>query len=54
MTDEPTNEQLELVARHGSGKFVRALATVRLLKRQDREDDLREIIGGDDVEVAEV
>jgi hypothetical protein len=40
---EPTNEQLRLVARHGSGNFVRALATVMLMKRQGREDELRDL-----------
>ena len=44
MAEEPTDEQLELVARHGSGSIVRALATVRLAKRQGRENELRQLI----------
>jgi len=43
--EEPTDDQLRMVARHGSGKFVRALATVQLAKRQGREDELREMVG---------
>ena len=42
--DELTDEKLELVAQHGSGKFVRALAAVRLLRRQGREAELQEIL----------
>ena len=42
--DGPTDEQLRLVARHGSGQFVRALATVRLLRRQGREDELSRVL----------
>jgi|GEM_PF-5572686 len=42
--NKPTDDDLRLVARHGSGRFVRALATVRLLKRQGREDELRELV----------
>ena len=38
---EPTDEQLRLVARHGSGPFERALAAAQLAKRQGREDELR-------------
>jgi hypothetical protein len=45
--EELMNEQLELVAHHGSGPFVRALATVRLLRRRGREDELDEILGDD-------
>lgn len=44
--DELTDKQLRLVARHGSGNFVRALAAVRLLRRQDREDELTEVLEG--------
>lgn len=43
--EEPTDEQLRLVARHGSGPFERALATVRLCRRQGRLDELKERIG---------
>jgi len=42
--EEPTNEQLELVARHGSGKFTKAIAVVKLMRRQGRMDELREKI----------
>jgi len=44
MAKEPTNEQLELVARHGSGAIERALATVQLAKRRDRIDELRLLV----------
>jgi hypothetical protein len=42
--EELTNEQLRLVAQHGSGRLVRALATVRLLRRQGREEELQEVL----------
>ena len=45
MAKEPTDEQLELVARHGSGAVERALATVQLAERRDRTDELRQLIG---------
>ena len=44
MVEEPTDEQLELVARHGSGTIERALATVQLAKRRDRIDELRLLV----------
>jgi hypothetical protein len=44
MSDELTDDQPRMVARHGSGKFVRALAKVQLAKRQGREDELRELV----------
>jgi hypothetical protein len=44
MAKEPTDEQLELVARHGSGAIERALATVQLAKRRDRIDELRRLV----------
>ena len=44
MAKEPTDEQLALVARHGSGPIERALATVRLAKRREREDELRRLV----------
>jgi len=44
MTDELTDEDLRLVARHGSGPFERALATVSLARRHDRVDELRELV----------
>jgi len=48
--DGLTDDKLRLVARHGSGPFERALATVRLAKRHDRVEELREKVedyGGD-------
>ena len=43
MTDENlTDDDLELVARHGSGKFIRAVAATKLAKRQGRLEELRE------------
>lgn len=44
-SDEPTVEDLRLVAHHGSGPLVRALAVVQLAKRQDRLDDLIDLMG---------
>jgi hypothetical protein len=44
MAEEPTDEQLELVARHGSGAVERALATVQLAERRDRTDELLQLI----------
>ena len=44
MANRPTDEQLELVAHHGSGPIERALATVRLAKRRGREDELRRLV----------
>ncbi len=44
MSNEPTDEQLELVARHGSGPIERALATVRLARRRGRETELRQLV----------
>lgn len=44
MPTEPTTAHLELVVRHGSGDFVRALATVQLARRRGREDELRELL----------
>jgi len=44
MAEEPTDEQLELVVRHGSGAIERALATVQLAKRRDRIDELRLLV----------
>lgn len=39
-----SDQQLELVANHGSGPLERALATVMLAKRRDRLDELRDLI----------
>ncbi len=44
MAEEPTDEQLELVARHGSGAVERALATIQLAKRRNRMDELLQLI----------
>lgn len=44
MAKEPTDEQLELVARHGSGAIERALATVQLAKRRDQIDELHLLV----------
>lgn len=44
MANEPSDEQLKLVARHGSGAIERALATVHLAKRREREDELRRLV----------
>lgn len=44
MAEEPTDEQLQLVARHGNGAIERALATVQLAKRQDRIDELHLLV----------
>lgn len=44
MAEGPTEEQLELVARHGSGAVERALATVQLAERRGRKDELVQLI----------
>lgn len=41
-TEQPTIEELKLVAQHGSGTVERALAVVQLAKRQDRLEELQE------------
>jgi len=43
--DEPTDEELRMVVRHGSGKLTRALAATKLAKRQDKLEELREMVG---------
>lgn len=48
-SDEPTNKDLELVARHGSGPLERAIATVQLAKREDRLDELRDLADAEEV-----
>jgi hypothetical protein len=51
MSDDLTEDNLRLVARHGSGKFIRAVAAVKLMKREGRMDDLKEKVdtnGGTD------
>lgn len=45
-SERPSNEELKLVARHGSGTIERALAVVELAKRQDRLDELLEVTEG--------
>ena len=47
MANEATDDQLKLVARHGSGAIERALATVQLAKRQGCEDELIQLIDSD-------
>lgn len=44
MSAAPTENELELVAEHGSNPLTRALATVQLAKKQGRLDELRELI----------
>jgi len=43
MREEPTTEELKLVAKHGSGAVERSLAVVQLAKRRDRLDELLEL-----------
>lgn len=52
MAAEPTDEQLGLVAEHGSGPIERALATVKLAQRRGREEELRALIEDLDEEVS--
>lgn len=40
---EPTDEQLRLVAQHGSGPLERALATVQLAEREGRLEELEQL-----------
>lgn len=44
MAEDPPTGHLVLFARHGSGPFERALATVSLARRRGREQELRELI----------
>lgn len=44
MANGPTEAELVLVVRHGTGPIVRALAIVILAKRKGREEDLRQIL----------
>lgn len=44
MTEEPTTEELKLVARHGNGDLERSLAVVQLAKQRNRLDKLMEIV----------
>ena len=46
MPEEPTTEDLKLVAHHGSGDLERSLAVVQLAKRSGRLDDLLELAEG--------
>lgn len=41
---EPTDDDLELVARHGSGPFIRTAAAVRLARRWGRLDELEALL----------
>jgi hypothetical protein len=45
--DEPTDEELRLVVRHGNGNFTRALAVTKLAKRQGRFDELCDLVEGE-------
>jgi len=50
MTNDLTEEELRLVAKYGSGYFIRAVAVTKLAKRQGRLEELREFAknkGGD-------
>lgn len=42
---EPTDAELELVAKHGTGPLERALALVKLAKRTGHEEELRQLVG---------
>lgn len=44
MTEEPTTEELKLVAQHGNGDLERSLAVVQLAKQRNRLDKLMEIV----------
>jgi hypothetical protein len=43
MREEPTIDELKLIAKHGSGAVERSLAVVQLAKRRDRLDELLEL-----------
>lgn len=45
--EPPTEGELFLVACHGSGPIERALATVQLAQRQNRLDELVDLMEGD-------
>ena len=42
MSADPGDEDLALVAQHGTTDLTRALATVRLARRRGRLDELRD------------
>ena len=43
--DDPlTDEDLRFVVEYGNGKFIRALAVVKLAKRKGKLEELREMI----------
>jgi hypothetical protein len=51
VTDDLTDDDLRLVLRHGGGRLTRAVAAVKLMKREGRIDELEEKIdtnGGTD------
>jgi len=48
--DEPTDEELEMVARHGEGVYTRALAITRLSKRKGRHEEFLEYLNDDESE----
>lgn len=41
VANSPTDEELRLVARHGSSALVRSVAVVQLAKRENRLESLR-------------
>ena len=43
---EPTDEELELVAQHGSGPLVRNLAIVKLAQRRGKTAALDDLLDG--------
>jgi len=43
----PTDEELRLVARNGSGPFIRALAVAQLARRHDAVDEVQKLIDED-------
>jgi len=49
MTDdeEATDGELWLVARNGSGPFIRALAVAQLARRHDAVDEVQKLIDAD-------
>lgn len=43
---DPTDSELVLVAKHGSGPMVRSIAIVMLAERTGREHELQELLDG--------
>lgn len=44
MSDDPSTDELELVAEHGSGPLIRATAIVLLADRRNHQETLRELV----------